>query len=688
MVHTHRWMKLAFGATLVWVAAAEESHAKSPTTSVLMSARWQATPLCGGEARFEKSDATMRLWRDSGSGLVGVHSDEALIGHFEVEADFATPFGGGIAISATDNESHRGVDLLGIVAGRDDAEHAVVRVVGLRGGRPLPSGTLKASHRHVLDRRYSLPFDEPDGRMKIARNRLSGTFHLYYGVKKRFGDRVHKGWIELSPLPDWLGDAAAWRPTLIAADADSVTSAVECRAIGVRFLPERDADDRNTGFSAVRRSHSWSGFSGEALVVSFDERFRYVDRDYKLVFWELANYVPVWRFDNQTLLSYEFVETWDPKGRGCYEPMSDRLGVASHVVVVEDNAVRKVVEWRYELLNANYQTPREGQGQQRAQVVERYVCYPDGRVIRHVVYTPKLDSEHRSWNELAELIVIAGNRHHPEELLSAPAMTVSGGRPQSLRYYPGRPSKLNESDSWPTITAAVHLNGHADVIVAFSNQPTPITASPGNRVRANVSWHATHHRMSHWPVSLEPYQSDHKSIHGERRQVTHTSLAGIAAVGDDSWSEGYEVDQRGRRFRQWSSLLALTQPHDTEARANAISSWLFPGELDTAASPGVSYARHNAYLGEVVLRLDPSRPNLKTVHFRWMPDVRAGRTFRPCLRLIGLQRGPISVVVDNIEQTERQDYAIAWQDDSLLLWMNFDRTDAAKVVVQVTDDAQ
>ena len=37
--------------------------------------------------------------------------------------------------------------------------------------------------------------------------------------------------------------------------------------------PRADLDDRQTGFKVTQREYNWSGFYGDALVVSFDQTF-------------------------------------------------------------------------------------------------------------------------------------------------------------------------------------------------------------------------------------------------------------------------------------------------------------------------------------------------------------------------------------------------------------------------------
>lgn len=188
--------------------------------------------------------------------------------------------------------------------------------------------------------------------------------------------------------------------------------------------PKADQDNTKTGFKATRREYNWSGFFGDAVVVTFGDEFKYRDRDIKFVFWSETNYIPAWHLHNQLLFTYEFVETWGGGNPGCHEPMSDRLKRWSRVEIVEDNDVRKVVHWHYVLCNPDYKVPDNDKGTQLPEVDEYFTFYPDGSGTRYIVYTPKLDTDFREAHEVAELISISGSSSHSKEFFSSPALTL------------------------------------------------------------------------------------------------------------------------------------------------------------------------------------------------------------------------------------------------------------------------
>jgi hypothetical protein len=650
--------------------------------------RWRSVLDAGAKAVVARYESTGITIESNGAPpLAGLYQQSLLRGHIEVEADLGASDFSGLVLFRARNGKPDLQNFVGLSIRRSAGGEQEVRVECRRRGRPLPPEAAlgdspearpMSGRRHVLDRRYSMPFDATNGRVRVLRNQVSGVFHLYYGVSLRRGEREHNGWIELAPVPDWMAGDEPWCVGLVTVPGDAgKASRLVCRSLVARRLPVSDRDDRRTGFAATRRSHTWSGFGGDAVVVSFDRRhFPFADRDYKFVFWDRANYVPVWRFDDQTLFCYEFVETWDDEGRGCYEPMSDRLGVSSRVAVVEDHAVRKVVEWRYELLNPDYQTPSEGQGEQRPEAVERYACYPDGRIVRHVTYFPKLDGPHRNWNELGELIVVAGSRRDPAELIGEPGLSLTRDGEPPMEFFPGPERDLAASKDWGTTTATAHLRDHAPPYIAFANDPRLSATTPGNRVRVEVSWHHPTHRMSHWPVGLEPYQTDDKSNDVDRHRVTHTSLLGIAAEGDTRWEYDYQTDKRGRRYREWAFLLGLDDDRAGPARrASAASSWLDPGTLDEVASPSVRFRRVDRRVGEVVLETK----RRAEAAFVWRPASADWPLVNPCFRVLGLGRVPQAVERDGVELNPQTDYAMHHDREGTLVWLRLETSEPLRL---------
>jgi len=87
--------------------------------------------------------------------------------------------------------------------------------------------------------------------------------------------------MEVRPSPDWSKPGEKFYVALVSLH----NGVVEFKNIEVWQKPTVDRDDRNTGFKVAEREYNWSGYIGNATVISFDEAFKYHTDDIKFVFW-------------------------------------------------------------------------------------------------------------------------------------------------------------------------------------------------------------------------------------------------------------------------------------------------------------------------------------------------------------------------------------------------------------------
>ncbi len=153
--------------------------------------------------------------------------------------------------------------------------------------------------------------------------------------------------MEVAPQYSWLAPDQEYFLALAGrASAGAKPKSAVFTKIKVVQTPTDDLDDSQTGFKAVQRNFSWSGFDGEATVVTFGAEFVY-NKNIKFVLWDRANNAPAWRLTNQFLLNFEFFESGDSIYPGCHEAMSDRQRHGQTVTIVENNDVRKIIHWRW-----------------------------------------------------------------------------------------------------------------------------------------------------------------------------------------------------------------------------------------------------------------------------------------------------------------------------------------------------
>lgn len=683
----------------VWIAAlpslAEDVAASQTWRPLLSEPRaWKLLPGTG-QQQVQASKAGVKLNSTSKDSVQGTYLPESLAGHFVLEAEMSGQGAYGLALYAEkegkpdpDNyliielsENEAGVPTIS-VRDNQEGQKAIFDATGElfrayeekfpRKKKKKLKQFIARRYQHQLDGAYSMPFDQPDGRLKFVRNALSNSFYLYYGVTMEVNGEERQGWLEFPPVKDWLGEGSTWYPALVVEPKAGRLSDLEAASLQVRTPLLEDPQPKKAVFAVQERPYTWSGYDGEATVITFDEAFPYAKDGIQFVFWDRTNFVPVWHFHNQLLFTYEFVETWDEKGQGCYEPMSDRLHAYTRVEIVEDNAVRKRVRWNYALINPDYRLPRDREGEQVPEVEEVYTFYPDGRIIRHITYRPKLDSSHRHWHELAELIPIAGNQSEPEEWLRFPAVSLFNENLESETFFPGEPRDMKKSMEWELVMASVHLKDEPDAFIAVTNATDLPDVNPQLPISADVSWHKRDYRMSHWPVGLEPYQLDDKT-HGDwKSQVSHTAVMGLGAYKGVDWQNWLQKDADGRAYREWAALLSLLPHKDRELGLKMTQGWLYPGRLGEDSDRGVKVVGIDRQRGEVQLSVPKSG---KRVALVWEADPKAGVIYKPCFCFNRVKAKGLSIKMNGRDLIEGKDYRFASDEKGLLCWLDIESTD-------------
>jgi len=341
--------------------------------------------------------------------------------------------------------------------------------------------------------------------------------------------------------------------------------------------PLQDQNDANTGFAATWREVNWSGYFGDALVVTFDNTDAPITGGTrKFVFWEAFNNVPAWYLDEDVMYTYEFVETWGGGNPGPHEPMSDRLLAYSDVSLDYDGSDYKLIHWQYTLIDPDYKWPDFNQGTERPIVDEYYKIYPDGRILRKIRYKAKLDSSFRNWHELTELIVISGNSTDPSDHLDSPALSIWPINDQKLDFNPTGPGNDYEQSHNDATILAVHMNNHPDLVNVFNDNSSSHDTYTGDPISVYKTWHDINFRMSHWPIGKEQYYTDtFKSVTTWTEQVKHTSIggAGVHENSSDQWSNNYQIDPvDGREYREWISYMSLS--NDLNQTKTEVEEWL------------------------------------------------------------------------------------------------------------------
>ena len=518
-------------------------------------------------------------------------------------------------------------------------------------------------YKHVLHgKQYSVPYTQTDKKLRIFRESNSGFLHFYYSVAKEIHGEEANGWMELAPSKDWSEPGTEFFIALVSHQPGNV----KYHNVAVAQKPVEDQDDRRTGFRATRREYNWSGFFGNAVVVTFDDFFPWRDKDIKYVFWSETNFVPAWHINNQLLFTYEFVETWEGGNPGCHEPMSDRILRWASVNILEDNSVRKVIHYHYVLINPDYKVPLDEQGSQLPEVDEFYTFYPDGSGTRHIVYTPKLDTAYRHRHELAELIAIAGTKGHARPYFDSPALTLTNLQEDVELAHPGLKIDYGSHvDNWEQVIMSVHLKDQPDVFCVFSTDYDVLDTWSGYKIRYEIAWHSIDGTSNHWPINKRPFTGDTGSGATWDQEVSHSCLLSLGVLEGVDWNDHYKVDQRGRKYREWVSLIGVNEAGDLGGIRNRTRSWLFPGRV--TPTQGCSFVQVDYQKKCLVFE---SNPTIKTCEFSVDPSQNTSALINPAFVIKNWGNEDAIAVRIGKKFVAEEDLRTDIEGNDLLVWLH------------------
>ncbi|MFT6730337.1 MAG: hypothetical protein ACJA1H_001660, partial [Glaciecola sp.] len=548
------------------------------------SSDWQSISL-SGSGNFTIAGGNINVTADSNSTFA-VYNTKVLSGHFYIEVDFGQDDNVGLALFGanangsinTNNysiirvENVNGIPTVSLT----DNQNGFVNILD-NSGAINPIEKLKR-YRHTLNGNiYSLPFTRTAKKLRILRHANEKFLHFYYYVDKNIDGKIVNGWMELAPSKEWDQLTGNFLMGLVAADG----SATFDNAFAEN-KPLNDIDDSRTGFAAKWRELNWSGYSGNALVVTFNSADApLTSGTRKFVFWESFNNIPAWYLDINLMYTYEFVETWDgpDTADGANEPMSDRLKRFSTVSLDYDGNDFKIIHWQYVLHDPDYKWPDLGTGTEKPIVDEYYKIYPDGKILRKIRYKAKLDTSFRNWHELSELILVTGNTTDPGDHLAAPSLSIwpINGTLRSFNPIGSRDADDYEQSNNDATILAVHMKNHPDLINVFSDDSSSHETYPSDRIQIQKTWHDLSFHMSHWPINKEPYNiSDNNFFLSQttwKEQIKHASLAGIQAPDNVNWNNNFQIDPNdGREYKEWISYMTLS--NNLNQTKTDVQAWL------------------------------------------------------------------------------------------------------------------
>ena len=643
----------------------------------------------GDSFNFNKDGLSLEL---SKKGIYGVYNSTPIAGQFLLEAEFSEDKNIDLMLFFEKNGQPDLNNYTGIQVETNRNKKVVVRVIDRQNGKDnVLDNTGKLLQANAEGRRrfnnddyehtltgkeYSVPFTKTGGKVRIFFDAAAGFFHYYYSVEKTIRGKKAENWMELASSRFWGLNAQKFLFAL----AGHKKGASVFQGVSVEQKPTGDKDDRKTGFAVVRREYNWSGFFGDAVVISFDDNFKFHNKDIKFVFWSEMNYIPAWHINNQLLYTYEFVETWGGGNLGCHEPMSDRLLRWSNVKILEDNNVRKVVRWHYVLINPQYKIPDDSIGTQLAEVDEYWTFYPDGTGTRYIRYTPKLDSGFEEPHEVAELIAIAGSSSNTVEHFDSPALTILNLQGRRIDTHPGPKFDFDsEINDWKQQISIVHFKNEPDFYCAFSADPQFPDTYSGYKLEYQNTWHNTDQILIHWPVQKRPYTCPNGSRGYWKSEISHACLTSIDIHDGTDWSDNFKVDERGRKYRDWVMLVgAVEKKSENEIKLRTIS-WLDPGKIAVMSS-GAEFVKINHREKALVFKV---LKDVNELNINLIPGYNSVRINNPAIKIFGWGKEKPTVVKLNNKKIDAADYRTSVIDNNdLLVWLKTDLTSDSEITIE------
>ncbi|RMD76772.1 MAG: LamG domain-containing protein, partial [Lentisphaerae bacterium] len=359
-----------------------------------------------------------------------------------------------------------------------------------------------------------------------------------------------------------------------------------------RQLPAFSLDTFTAHQTKIRFYETWDNLipagNHPDIVIGFDEVPTH------FVFWRAMNYVPMIVNEKGQWYSNEFNETWNTSGgHGCQEPMSDKQNHYSHVRLIEDTPVRKVVHWRFALIDtrkylANFD-PETGWGDFADWY---YYIYPDGFAVK----TMRLWTHGLINHEWQESMAIFGPDQHPEQIIDTE-------RTITLLDLDGNKAEYSWKDGPPS-----HIHEPIDKCIQYIHyraQYHPVTIVPELARYDVYSGELTDYSVfptwNHWPVAQIISDGRYASFPD---RTAHSSLTHFIPAPFRS----QEVDAPWQERVMMEGMTNLP-PEDTVALAR---SWIQPPPLLWAST--CSYLGYERGRRAYVLRKFPDKPVQFHIH--------------------------------------------------------------------------
>jgi hypothetical protein len=475
--------------------------------------------------------------------------------------------------------------------------------------------------------------------------------------------------------------------------------------LGPPVLPSGPKGPGRFGAYSTRLRYSeewenpWRVGESADVVVRFDETPN------RLVFWRGTSYIPAWVTENGIWYTNEFYEIQVPTMPTSAEPMADKQARFSHPRILESNAARVVVLWRYAPVSVDYDLVNvdalTGWGDW---VEETYTVYPDGSCVRKIKVwssNPRVRPEEgrvpENFRQYHEAIIINPPGTRPEDNIQTEALTLANMRGETHTYSwavgpPGEKAdfdaetmavlhRISDLDTpghkWLVRPAGgnilrVNLKARFSPYVIVDPRNVAIDCYAGEiiRERSIFPW------WNHWPVSQQIRSNGRWALAPDR--VSHSSLAHI-----QSWRP-YEETPDGVTMLM---LNGLTEK-PAEALLPLAKSWLSPPKMDVEGEGYIGEGFDPTERAFVVARRGHEGPARVTVTLRASKDSPA---VNPVLRIrrwdAGLPRVEIGGQPTSPGKDVRAGLIPGLDGEDLVLWIRGESTAPVRISISAVEKA-
>lgn len=391
------------------------------------------------------------------------------------------------------------------------------------------------------------------------------------------------------------------------------------------------------------------------ILVRFDEY------PVKLIFWRGTAYGAVWVTENDLVMGDQSLEaTGGATGWGCAEHMSDKQCRYARVRIIENNAARAVVHWRYAINDIKYQIAHPdavtGWGDWAD---EYYYIYPDAVATRYqILWSGNLKHE---WQET---IVLNQPGTRPEDNIELDALTLGNMNGESHTYsWKSRPKRGRMKPENPTIQIT-NLKSEYKPFIIFQPNSRIKLFTGGIEDWCHFPW------WNHWPVSQLPNDGRRTSVPD---RPAHSSLS--QSIED---SEVIKHDEEKGTFTA-VTLTGMTNK-GIKGLVPLARSWNYPAALKVHSRGYRSEGYDRNQRAYVIKRKDIRKAPALTFELAASEE---SPVFNPAFVVKNWGRGTAALVIDDKKVGWGKDFRLGHRKTAeggdLVVWLRAEWTAPIKI---------